>query len=1051
MAKYPQGVSSFIPQYQPYQVDFNYVNNVLATKQDQYDRNWKAINKVYGQLYYADLTHPDSIKKKEQLEKQIDFNLKRVAGLDLSLEQNATQALQIFKPFYEDNKLMYDMAFTKNAKMQKLTGESYSTATDEKLREQAWSEGIRAIDYKVDEFRNSPYEQIFSVASPKFVPYQNASKKAMNYAKELGIKVKDFSFTKDGRFIIEQQNGQPLVGPLYKLFMSTFGNDESILDVYRTQAYVNRKDYMYSNKDRAGSLEAAEAEYLNTQLTKYKGITQNSYDLYKNQDATYTKNIQNLEAQIAAGNKDPRVAAQLQNIREAQQQNATMLAKYQKSIEVLDDGISRTANTKGGVTSNSLNDLRNKVDFLDPNYMLEQDLQDAALSYATTTSERTIKTNQFKLQEERAAQARSLADYKDKLETNRLILKAKLDSGQYELVQQNGQEFLVPKKELNEVEPIKNTEGVTNTTKQEKAQEKQEQVEASRNGQTVKSMLSLILKAHENGDMSDEEFFNITQDVGMSERWIRQNPTKYTKFGFPSEKDTPAQRRSKIANFSSLDVNEMSPGSISEITAGFKNWAVKKNKLSGYDNDGDFQIVKNNFNDLEDIGEGLFTKRDLKVKRAEEVVKLLEKQGNKVAKYLFDSDGNKRDETTMVQLMINDHLIQDEDGNVLKPGEYGNQSRDWFGSTEGLAAATAAGGGVGATTGAAVTPEFLGLGALPGWAAGSIIGAGGYIGSKLISNIIGSMVNGSGADVLTYVNGNKDRAGFNKTIRDSIDDAENELLGLQEKNLIKTPLYGFTSPGAGKYTMNAGRIKVMPGAFGTDNFVRYTQLNNVLKNLSFTQDNARASVTGSSPSDWKGATDEQLNMVAKNIVADLYEYSKNKKNKDGAFNLDFHSIANGSLDFAGVTIKVPEKIAEKYKMKNEGKSNQSGYLSAEVYDKLIANGLTIMGKSSEFVGTDLYNNSFNDPVENRVRAQYAIDKSGVTYTNPYYDGYSIAFSQLPGGQIQYQQTVPMWDPNKNSYVSVTATDMLSGQGLQLQKFRDNFWSQVASMNEQNNR
>jgi len=1051
MAKYPQGVSSFIPQYQPYQVDFNYVNNVLATKQDQYDRNWKAINKVYGQLYYADLTHPDSIKKKEQLEKQIDFNLKRVAGLDLSLEQNATQALQIFKPFYEDNKLMYDMAFTKNAKMQKLTGESYSTATDEKLREQAWSEGMRAIDYKVDEFRNSPYDQIFSVASPKFVPYQNVSKKAMNYAKELGIKVKDFSFTKDGRFIIEQQNGQPLVGPLYKMFMSAFGNDESILDVYRTQAYVNRKDYMYANKERAGSLEAAEAEYLNTQLTKYKGITQNSYNLYKNQDATYTKNIQNLEAQIAAGNKDPRVAAQLQNIREAQQQNATMLTKYQKSIEVLDDGISRTANTKGGVVSNNLNDLRNKVDFLDPNYLLEQDLQDAALSYATTTSERTIKTNQFKLQEERASQARSLAEYKDKLETNRIILKAKLDSGQYDLVQQNGQEFLVPKKELNEVEPVKNTEGVTNTMKQEKAQEKQEQVEASRNGQTVKSMLNLILKAHENGDMSDEEFFNITQDIGMSERWIRQNPTKYTKFGFPSEKDTPSQRRSKIANFSSLDVNEMSPGSISEITAGFKNWAVKKNKLSGYDNDGDFQVVKNNFNDLEDIGEGLFTKRDLKVKRAEEVVRLLEKQGNKVAKYLFDSDGNKRDETTMVQLMINDHLIQDEDGNVLKPGEYGDQSRDWFGSLEGLGAATAAGGGIGATTGAAVTPEFLGVGALPGWAAGSIIGAGGYIGSKLISNIIGSMVNGSGADVLTYVKGNKDRAGFNKTIRDSIDDAENELLGLQEKNLIKTPLYGFTSPGAGKYTMNSARIKVMPGAFGSDNFTRYAQLNNVLKNLTFTEDNARASVTGSSPSDWKGATNEELNMVAKNIVADLYEYSKNKKNKDGAFNIDFHPIANGSLDFAGVTVNVPKEIAEKYKMKNEGKSNQSGYLSAEVYDKLIANGLTIMGKSSEFVGTDLYNNSFNDPVENRVRAQYAIDKSGVTYTNPYYDGYSIAFSQLPGGQIQYQQTVPMWDPNKNSYVSVTATDMLSGQGLQLQKFRDNFWSQVASMNEQNNR
>jgi hypothetical protein len=202
MAKYPQGVSSFIPQYQPYQVDFNYVNNVLATKQDQYDKNWRSINKVYGQLYYADLTHAESIKKKDQIEKQIDFNLKRVAGLDLSLDQNATQALQIFKPFYEDSNLMYDMAFTKNAKMQKSTGQSYSTATDEKLREQASSTSMKAIDYRIEEFKNSPYDQITSVPAPKFVPYQNVNKKAMAYAKELGISVKDFSFSKDGRFII---------------------------------------------------------------------------------------------------------------------------------------------------------------------------------------------------------------------------------------------------------------------------------------------------------------------------------------------------------------------------------------------------------------------------------------------------------------------------------------------------------------------------------------------------------------------------------------------------------------------------------------------------------------------------------------------------------------------------------------------------------------------------------------------------------------------------------------------------------------------------------
>ena len=55
-----------------------------------------------------------NIKKKDELLKQIDFNLRRVSGMDLSLEQNVNQAMQVFRPFYEDKYLMKDMAYTKN-------------------------------------------------------------------------------------------------------------------------------------------------------------------------------------------------------------------------------------------------------------------------------------------------------------------------------------------------------------------------------------------------------------------------------------------------------------------------------------------------------------------------------------------------------------------------------------------------------------------------------------------------------------------------------------------------------------------------------------------------------------------------------------------------------------------------------------------------------------------------------------------------------------------------------------------------------------------------
>ena len=47
MATYLQGVTDYIPQFQPYQPDLNLYANVLQTKQTQYDTAWKSINKIY--------------------------------------------------------------------------------------------------------------------------------------------------------------------------------------------------------------------------------------------------------------------------------------------------------------------------------------------------------------------------------------------------------------------------------------------------------------------------------------------------------------------------------------------------------------------------------------------------------------------------------------------------------------------------------------------------------------------------------------------------------------------------------------------------------------------------------------------------------------------------------------------------------------------------------------------------------------------------------------------------------------------------------------------
>ena len=43
--------ATFIPQLQPYQPDLNLYSNLIQNKQNQYDSNWKSLNKVYGQYF----------------------------------------------------------------------------------------------------------------------------------------------------------------------------------------------------------------------------------------------------------------------------------------------------------------------------------------------------------------------------------------------------------------------------------------------------------------------------------------------------------------------------------------------------------------------------------------------------------------------------------------------------------------------------------------------------------------------------------------------------------------------------------------------------------------------------------------------------------------------------------------------------------------------------------------------------------------------------------------------------------------------------------------
>jgi hypothetical protein len=442
MATYLQGVTDYIPDYQPFQPDLNFYNNYLQTKQSQYDSNWKSLNNLYGQYFYADLTRESNIKKKDDLLKQIDFNLNRVAGLDLSLEQNVNQATQIFTPFYEDKFLMKDMAYTKNFMNEYGRANGYKASKDEKISGQYWDTGIKKMMYEREEFKNATDDESMTFSNVSYTPYVNAVEKYYKSAKELGISA-DITQS-DGRYFIRQKNGDLILQPLTNYFTSQFANDPALQEVYKTQAYVNRKDNIMQNKDKFnGDLVAAERDYLTTQYA-----TMQEYIRLKNEKNTkdadaLQEQTDDVRQKLESGNSNEFTPGYLRSL-ETSLGIAKDNAQYTQSLsEQINDKASKTPATSGsGPDLGDIERLRFQVDAGVASMLAEQDINEAAYNYSRVDMVRDIsadpygvsaQNHAYALQRQKQAQTHKeqLLQKKDIQDKKKLMIEAGLKNGSY--------------------------------------------------------------------------------------------------------------------------------------------------------------------------------------------------------------------------------------------------------------------------------------------------------------------------------------------------------------------------------------------------------------------------------------------------------------------------------------------------------------------------------------------------------------------------------------------------------------------------------------------
>jgi len=384
MATYLQGVTDFIPQIQPFRPDFNFYAYALQTKQSQYDANYEKLSSIYGTLLNSPMLRDVNNQRRDEFFKAAETNIKKMSGIDLSLQENVDAAYNVFKPFYEDKNMMKDISWTRQYQKELQRAENFRNCLDpKKCGGKYWDTGVTALHYRADEFRNASDEQALGFSNAKFSPYIDVMEKAMNLAKEAGLNIKKDQVT--GQWIYTMKNGQQVVGPLYSLFAGSLGSDPAIQEMYQTQAYVERKNFAKSNAMAFGSEDAAEANYINTILSGSRQTFAQAQQDNQQMNDEMLQRKNDLEKKQANEGLTLSEQYAYQNTVEGLQQTQVAGEQYEVMNNALSNGLS-------GV---DINVLRTRADMARAGLMMQKDLFNAAEIMSHRDEELTVKENPY--------------------------------------------------------------------------------------------------------------------------------------------------------------------------------------------------------------------------------------------------------------------------------------------------------------------------------------------------------------------------------------------------------------------------------------------------------------------------------------------------------------------------------------------------------------------------------------------------------------------------------------------------------------------------------
>lgn len=420
MATYVPGVPQYLPEFKPFTPDYKFLSNVLDTKTNRYNTNYKQINDLYSKVVYGDLSRKDTQDIRSHFTEQLGPQLQKAAGSDLSVMKNAEAAQAIFKPYFEEDIIVRDLVATRKYKEDMGYAKMLQDSPSEEQRDLYWGVGVQKMNYEMQDFINASEQDALKMQLPSYVPNANLYERGLEYLKGQNYDVSIDQITKD--WIITRKNGDLITKQALEDMKAAFQDDPLVVNAYKAQSFVDSRKFAEEavNAGQAGSVREGQMMWANETISNYERILAAQNIKLKGQATQLT----GLSASWDAYRKEQGIVP---NSSEEKSMRKTE-SDLQATINRINGNENAIADNRGDEDPN-LDALLNRAYQLTMSSNIGSDLIAAAKNYGKTHGSVSFKVNEFGVQARRLAFDKEMKRLDRALSWNKALLKEGLLPG----------------------------------------------------------------------------------------------------------------------------------------------------------------------------------------------------------------------------------------------------------------------------------------------------------------------------------------------------------------------------------------------------------------------------------------------------------------------------------------------------------------------------------------------------------------------------------------------------------------------------------------------